>query len=61
MNTRLKSFDNSVKPQEEEGITDVRWFRKGHIDAILQNTFPSILDVLIKKDLIKEKPALLSE
>jgi hypothetical protein len=45
----------------DEGITDVRWFRKGHIDAIVQNTFPSILDVLVKEDLIKEKPALLSE
>ena len=50
-----------LKPQLEEGITDVRWFRKGHIDAIVQNTFPSILDVLVKEDLIKEKPALLSE
>jgi 8-oxo-dGTP pyrophosphatase MutT (NUDIX family) len=51
----------TLKPQLEEGITDVRWFRKGHIDAIVQNTFPSILDVLVEKDLIKEKPALLSE
>ena len=50
-----------LKPQTEEGITDVRWFRKGHIDAIIQNTFPSILDVLVKEDLIKDKPALLSE
>ena len=53
--------NDKLKPQTEEGITDVRWFKKGHIDAILNNTFPSILDVLIKKDLIKEKPALLSE
>jgi 8-oxo-dGTP pyrophosphatase MutT (NUDIX family) len=51
----------TLKPQLEEGITDVRWFKKGHIDAIVQNTFPSILDVLVEKDLIKEKPALLSE
>jgi len=48
-------------PQIEEGITDVRWFKPNHIDAIIQNTFPSILDVLVKEDLIKEKPALLSE
>ena len=53
--------DERLKPQIEEGITDVRWFRKNHIDAILQNTFPSILDVLVKKDLIKEKPMPLSE
>jgi 8-oxo-dGTP pyrophosphatase MutT (NUDIX family) len=52
---------DKLKPQTEEGITDVRWFRKGHIDAILQNTFPSILDVLVNKDLIKEKPAPLLE
>ena len=53
--------NDKLKPQTEEGITDVRWFRKGHIDAIIQNTFPSILDVLVKEDLIKDKPALLSE
>jgi len=48
-------------PQLDEGITDVRWFKKGHIDAIIQNTFPSILDVLVTEDLIKDKPAPLSE
>jgi 8-oxo-dGTP pyrophosphatase MutT (NUDIX family) len=53
--------NEKLKPQLDEGITDVRWFKKGHIDAIVQNTFPSILDVLVKEDLIKEKPALLSE
>jgi 8-oxo-dGTP pyrophosphatase MutT (NUDIX family) len=50
-----------LKPQREEGITDVRWFRKGHIDAIIKNTFPSIMDVLAKMDLFKDKPAPLSE
>jgi 8-oxo-dGTP pyrophosphatase MutT (NUDIX family) len=50
-----------LKPQKEEGITDVRWFRKGHIDAIIKNTFPSIMDVLAKMDLFKDKPAPLSE
>jgi 8-oxo-dGTP pyrophosphatase MutT (NUDIX family) len=50
-----------LKPQKEEGITDVRWFRKGHIDAIVKNTFPSIMDVLVKMDLFKDKPAPLSE
>lgn len=50
-----------LKPQREEGITDVRWFRKGHIDAIVKNTFPSIMDVLAKMDLFKDKPAPLSE
>ena len=50
-----------LKPQKEEGITDVRWFRKGHIDAIVNNTFPSIMDVLAKMDLFTDKPAPLSE
>jgi 8-oxo-dGTP pyrophosphatase MutT (NUDIX family) len=50
-----------LKPQREEGITDVRWFRKGHIDAIVKNTFPSIMDVLAKMNLFKDKPAPLSE
>jgi len=50
-----------LKPQKEEGITSVRWFQKGHIDAIIKNTFPSIMDVLAKMDLFTEKPVPLSE
>jgi 8-oxo-dGTP pyrophosphatase MutT (NUDIX family) len=48
-----------LKPQKEEGITEVRWFKREHIGPILKNTFPSIMDVLKKEDLIKEKPVLL--
>ena len=44
-----------LKPQLEEGITDVRWFKRDDIDPILSNTFPSIMDVLEKADLIKER------
>jgi 8-oxo-dGTP pyrophosphatase MutT (NUDIX family) len=50
-----------LKPQLEEGITDVRWFKPNYVDAIVENTFPSILDVLVKEELIEEKPAPLSE
>jgi 8-oxo-dGTP pyrophosphatase MutT (NUDIX family) len=50
-----------LKPQKEEGITDVRWFKKGQIDTIASNTFTSIMDVLVKMDLFKDKPAPLSE
>ena len=50
-----------LKPQKEEGITDVRWFKKGKIDPILKNTFPSIVDVLVKEKLIKDKPGPPSE
>jgi 8-oxo-dGTP pyrophosphatase MutT (NUDIX family) len=33
-------------PQTEEGITEVRWFRKEELDGVLKNTFNSITDVL---------------
>jgi 8-oxo-dGTP pyrophosphatase MutT (NUDIX family) len=46
-----------LKPQKEEGITDVRWFKKSQIDTIVRNTFPSIIDVLAKKNLLTEMPA----
>ena len=42
-----------LKPQKEEGITDVRWFKKDHIGPIIANTFPSIIDVLVKENLIE--------
>lgn len=46
---------NKLKPQREEGITDVRWFKRDDIDPILANTFPSIMDVLEKADLLKDR------
>jgi 8-oxo-dGTP pyrophosphatase MutT (NUDIX family) len=44
-----------LKPQKEEGITDVRWFKKEHIEPIVENTFPSIMDVLHKEKLVTNK------
>lgn len=44
-----------LKPQKEEGITDVRWFKKDHIEPIVANTFPSIMDVLEKRKLVGEQ------
>ena len=41
-------------PQLEEGITDVRWFNKGHMEDIKANTFPSIMDVLEKVELLTD-------
>ena len=52
---------DKLKPQKEEGITDVRWFTRERTDVITKNTFPSIMDVLAKMDLFKDKPAPLSE
>jgi len=44
-----------LKPQKEEGITEVRWFEKHHIEPIIENTFPSIMDVLVKEGLTGAK------
>ena len=52
---RCKGQDK-LKPQKEEGITDVRWFKKDQIGTIADNTFSSIMDVLVKEDLVKDKP-----
>lgn len=46
-----------LKPQLEEGITEVRWFDKADVNEIKANTYPSILDVLEKKRLTKDTPA----
>lgn len=50
-----------LKPQTEEGITDVRWFKKKNVDTIIANTFPSIMDVLVKTHLVTDTLMLLSE
>ena len=46
-----------LKPQKEEGITQVRWFKREQTGTIIKNTFPSIMDVLMKLDLITERAA----
>ncbi len=42
------SYEGSskTKPQKEEGITKVKWFKKAEFDTIRANTFESILDVI---------------
>ena len=40
--------DELVVPQLEEGITEVRWFKREEIHRILENTYPSIHDVLTR-------------
>ncbi|MDB5131433.1 MAG: hydrolase [Mucilaginibacter sp.] len=44
-----------LKPQKEEGITAARWFKKDHIAPIVKNTYPSIMDVLVKEELVDEQ------
>jgi ADP-ribose pyrophosphatase YjhB (NUDIX family) len=56
-NMRCKG-QGKLKPQKEEGITDARWFRKGHIGPIVKNTFPSIMDVLVKEGLSGRESAV---
>ena len=46
---------SKLKPQKEEGITEVRWFQRHHVEPILANTFPSIMDVLVKEGIISRK------
>ena len=50
---------NKLKPQKEEGITDVRWFNKDDVTEILNNTFPSITEVLETVKVIKGTQGLL--
>jgi 8-oxo-dGTP pyrophosphatase MutT (NUDIX family) len=46
-------------PQIEEGITAVRFFNREQVAAVVTNTFPSIMDVLEKAELLTEKARLL--
>jgi len=46
-----------LKPQRDEGITKVLWFKPEQTAPIVKNTFPSIMDVLIKLDLLTETAA----
>lgn len=55
------SGNQKLKPQKEEGITDVRWFKKKNTNTIAENTFSSIMDVLAKLDMLKAVPEPLSE
>ncbi|MDR1879051.1 MAG: NUDIX domain-containing protein [Bacteroidales bacterium] len=40
------SDNNKPVPQKEEAIEDVRWIPLKNIDLILQNTYPSLIDLL---------------
>jgi ADP-ribose pyrophosphatase YjhB (NUDIX family) len=44
-----------LKPQIEEDITDIKWVDDNCYDEILQNTYPTIIDVLIDAKLISNK------
>lgn len=46
--------EGELKPQLEEGITKVLWFKREQTAPIVKNTFPSIIDVLVKLELLKD-------
>jgi 8-oxo-dGTP pyrophosphatase MutT (NUDIX family) len=35
-----------LKPQQEEGITEVKWFAPDNLQEVRANTYPSVLDVI---------------
>ncbi len=43
----LYKGDKPLKPQTEEGITEVRWFRENEMKMVLDNTYNSIRELLI--------------
>ncbi len=40
--------DNTLKPQVEEDITEIKWLKPDNLNEILENTYPSIKQVLKK-------------
>ena len=40
------------KPQTEEKITEAKWIKTDNLDEIINNTFPSIIEVLKKGEVI---------
>ncbi|MFO8235414.1 MAG: NUDIX domain-containing protein [Bacteroidales bacterium] len=44
--------DGKVKPQTDEDITEVKWFRKDDLDKVVDNTYLSIVEVLQEANLL---------
>lgn len=38
--------DNDGKPQEEEGITQVKWFKKEQLDEVWRNTYENLKQII---------------
>lgn len=43
---RMYSEDKNLVPQVKEGITKIKWKKEQKLEKILENTFPSIMDVI---------------
>jgi len=44
--------DQNTSPQTEEEITEVKWVKTDNLDEITKNTFPSIIEVLKKGNIL---------
>lgn len=38
---------DEITPQLEEGITDVKWFRKNELDKVLENTYKNLKQIIL--------------
>ena len=43
-----------TKPQIKEDITEIKWIKKSEVSIIMDNTYPSIIDVLATAGIIKD-------
>ena len=48
----LHQGDEDPKPQYEEEITEAKWLKTNNLNNVVNNTFPSIIDVLKKGKII---------
>lgn len=48
----VSNGDENPKPQIEEEITEVKWLKTNNLQEIINNTFPSIIEVLKKGKII---------
>ena len=48
----LHKGNQETKPQMEEDITEAKWIKTDNLDEIINNTFPSIIEVLKKGEVI---------
>jgi len=48
----LYTGEEDPVPETEEDITDIRWFNPSELKAILSDTYPAVLDVLIYAKLV---------
>ena len=53
----MYSNEKELVPQEDEGITKIKWVKEEKLSKIYGNTYPSIMDVLESERKIKSEKA----